>query len=200
MEPTTEPEAAVTRSPTIAKLVSALSKVQGEMKAAKKDSENPFFKSHYADLASIWDACRAPLAKNELAVLQYVDAGDLVTMLAHSSGEFVNGRIAITTKKDGDVQSLGSAITYLRRYALAAMVGVVTEDDDGNAATKPAAQGQGKRNDSPTQPQPAKPQPSGDSPKCPGCGTGGKPQAYQKPGNTHYCPSCGLSFEPGKVA
>lgn len=129
------------KTESISKLVEALSKAQGQMQGAKKDSENPFFKSSYADLSSVWDACRKELSDNGLAIIQTCstirDAGTLVvveTMLAHSSGEWVSSKVDARPAKD-DPQSLGSCITYLRRYSLAAVVGVAPEDDDANAAT-----------------------------------------------------------------
>ena len=127
-------------SEQIGKLTEALSKAQGEIKAAVKDSSNPFFKSSYADLASVWDACRKPLSSNGLAVVQTTELTEkgiiLVTMLAHSSGEWMSGTLPVRPVKD-DPQGMGSAITYMRRYALAAIAGVAPEehDDDGNAAS-----------------------------------------------------------------
>jgi len=126
-------------SPDIGELAAALALAQGEMKAAKKDSENPFFKSSYADLSQVWDSCRAALSKQKLAVLQPTSgSGEGVTihtMIVHSSGQWVRGSLTLKPVKN-DPQGVGSAITYARRYALAAMVGVVSdEDDDGNAAS-----------------------------------------------------------------
>lgn len=119
-------------------LATALSKAQAGMENAKKDASNPFFKSKYADLASVWDSVRAPLTSNGLAVIQTVDCDDagmyLVTKLIHLSGQWVDSRVRIKPVKD-DPQGLGSAITYMRRYALQAMVGVAPEEDDGNAAS-----------------------------------------------------------------
>jgi hypothetical protein len=108
------------------------------MRGAVKDSANPFFKSKYADLASIWDACREPLSKNELAIIQIPQCDGIETILAHSSGEWIKGFLKISPAKQ-DAQSIGSALTYARRYALAAMVGIAPEDDDGNAAVTPPA-------------------------------------------------------------
>lgn len=126
------------RSESIAKLAEALSKAQGEIKGAAKDTDNTFFKSRYADLASVWDACRASLSAHGLSVIQTTEDGadgvTVVTTLAHSSGEWVDGRLTLKPVK-GDPQGVGSAITYARRYALAAIVGVAPEDDDGNAAS-----------------------------------------------------------------
>jgi len=129
----------MTRSDTIADLAAALSKAQATMTSAKKDSTNPHFKSRYADLASIWDACRESLTKNGLAVVQLPgkdEAGYYVeTVLTHASGEFIAEKLHIVPTKD-DPQGLGSAITYARRYGLAAIAGVAPDDsdDDGEAA------------------------------------------------------------------
>ncbi len=129
------------KSESIKELASALCKAQSEMKGAQKDSVNPFFKSKYADLSSVWDAARPVLAANGLSVSQLVDRADggnigLTTLLLHSSGEWLESKATIPMK-DGTAQAAGSAITYLRRYALAAILGVVAdEDDDGNAASQ----------------------------------------------------------------
>ena len=127
----------MTRSDSIAAIAAALSKAQSAMGAAKKDSTNPHFKSRYADLASIWEACREPLTKNGLAVVQLPgkdEAGYYVeTVLTHSSGEFISEKLHIVPTKD-DPQGLGSAITYARRYGLAAVAGIAPDDDDGEAA------------------------------------------------------------------
>ncbi|MNK58678.1 ERF superfamily protein [compost metagenome] len=144
-----------TRSPSLAKLTEALVKAQAVMAGAKKDSNNPHHKSKYADLASVWDACREPLTKNGLAVIQLPEAdGKRVTaktLLLHTSGEFIETPASATARDDGP-QSIGSVITYLRRYSLMAMVGIAPEDDDGEA-------GHGRE----TQPQ--KTQPTQQAPK-----------------------------------
>lgn len=125
------------QSESIAALAAALSKAQASITGALKDSANPFFKSKYADLASCWDACRKPLTDNGLAVIQTIEAGEgravLVTTLCHASGEWIKSYCPILTKDDSP-QALGSAITYSRRYALAAMVGLAQIDDDAEAA------------------------------------------------------------------
>jgi hypothetical protein len=127
------------QSPTLGKLAAALAKAQRAIKGAAKDKVNPHFKSKYADLASIWDACREPLAANELAVMQRVSSGKgtviITTQLVHSSGEWVKDRLEVPVAQ-ATAQGQGSAITYGRRYSLAALVGVAAdEDDDGNAAS-----------------------------------------------------------------
>ena len=125
------------QSDNIAELAAALSKAQGEITGALKDSSNPFFKSKYADLASCWDACRKQLAANGLSVIQTTEPTEaglmLVTTLAHSSGQWVRGSMPVLTK-DASPQGQGSGITYARRYALAAIVGLAQIDDDAEAA------------------------------------------------------------------
>lgn len=127
------------KSETINELATALSKAQGQIKGAAKDASNPFFKSKYADLSSVWEACREQLSSNGLSVIQLPETSDsgiiIETMLCHSSGQWVSSSYTMPVSKL-DAQAVGSAITYARRYALAAMVGVAPEDDDGNDAAK----------------------------------------------------------------
>jgi hypothetical protein len=131
-------------SATVAELAKALCKAQGKMKHAIKDANNPFFRSKYADLASVVEASRPALVENGLSVVQYTQGNILYTMLLHSSGEWIRGNIELKPMKQvkdkgwedsHDPQSYGSCITYARRYAMAAITGVATEDDDGNAAS-----------------------------------------------------------------
>ena len=135
------------QSESIAALAAALSKAQSAITGALKDSANPFFKSKYADLASCWDACRSQLAANNLAVIQTTEVTEagtvLVTTLAHSSGEWMRGYLPVLTK-DAGPQGQGSGLTYARRYALAAIVGLAQIDDDGEAA-----QARGKKEPTP---------------------------------------------------
>jgi hypothetical protein len=126
------------QSTEIGQLAAALAVAQGKITGALKDSANPFFKSKYADLASVWDACRGPLSENGIAVVQTTDVDDqgivIVTTLAHKSGEWMRGKMRLIPK-DSSPQGFGSAITYGRRYGLAAIVGVAQVDDDANAAS-----------------------------------------------------------------
>ena len=130
-------------SESIAALAGALAKAQLQIEPASKNATNPHFRSHYADLASIWDACRGPLGANGLSIVQFPCDGEvgrigLCTMIVHSSGEWMSETITVKALKE-DPQFLGGVLTYLRRYSLAAVVGVTaTEDDDGNAASTPA--------------------------------------------------------------
>lgn len=126
-------------SESIKELATALAKAQGELKHAVKDSLNPHFKSKYADLASVWEACREALSKNGLSIVQCGgEFGNnimpLTTMLMHSSGEWIKHTMSTPVTKP-DVQGVGSCQTYMRRYALAAFVGVYQDDDDGNSAS-----------------------------------------------------------------
>ena len=131
----------IMQSESIANLAKALSIVQGKLTYAKKDSANPFFKSKYADLESVWDACRDLLSDNGLAVVQlpgeyFEGTMALTTIITHSSGEWISQQMSLPVTKP-DAQGAGSALTYMRRYALAAAIGVVQADDDGNAASAP---------------------------------------------------------------
>jgi len=123
----------------IDKLAAALSAAQGELTHASKDRENPAFRSKYATLASIFDACRTPLAKNGLAIVQTVEGDEqkviVTTRLLHASGQWIEGVFACKPGK-GDAQGMGSAATYGKRYGLSAIVGIAADDDDdGNAAS-----------------------------------------------------------------
>lgn len=128
------------RSATIGKLAEALSKAQGAIRNAPKSSKNPFYHSNYADLASVWDACREQLSANGLCVIQLATTASapnriaLETILAHSSGEWIGSHLEMQPLKT-DPQAFGSAITYARRYGLQAIVGIAAEDDDGNEAS-----------------------------------------------------------------
>ncbi len=136
-------------SATTVKLEAALAKAQASFRAAAKDSRNPHFNSQYADLASVWQACKESLTAAGIAVSQWlVDGGDprlhIVTRLA-CEGEWMAAHWAMPVGKQ-DAQGYGSAATYARRYALAAAVGVVAdEDDDGTAASERPKERKAKR-------------------------------------------------------
>ncbi len=137
----------VHQSTSLEKLAKALIKVQQTLKPAKRTQENPFYKSKYSDLTDIWESVREPLTKNGLCVVQYTELKEgtlvLVTKLIHESGEWIDGELPIKPVKE-DPQGVQSCITYLRRSGLSALVGVTTEDDDGNTASD-------KKEDSPQQ-------------------------------------------------
>lgn len=126
-------------SDRIDELAAALSKAQAVIEGAIKDADNPYFKSKYADLGSVWEACRKPLTDNGLAVIQTTEGANpeqvtIVTTLVHSSGQWYRGHLTMKPVK-ADPQGIGSCITYGRRYGLQAIAGVAPEDDDGNAAS-----------------------------------------------------------------
>lgn len=128
-------------STTIAIIASALTKAQGKIGAAVKDARNPFFKSKYADLGSVMEACKQPLLEQGISVLQLVGmengTGYLETVLLHESGEFISDRMPLVCAKPHDPQAFGSAITYARRYALQSALFIPAEDDDAENAMKP---------------------------------------------------------------
>lgn len=156
-------------SDLIDQIATALAAAQGEADGAKKSAANPFFKSRYADLAAVRDAIREPFAKHGLSVVQAPTtafsgtpeaytwtakgSGELRhgvrvfctvsvrTRLLHRSGQWIEGDPLSALLPNGDPQSVGSAISYLKRYALQAIAGIASEDDDGEATatTAPAA-------------------------------------------------------------
>ena len=131
------------KSETIVNLSKALSQAQGEMPVIKFNSVNPFLKNHYADLGAIIAGTRPVLAKNGLAVTQLTFGEDGVvgveTILTHLSGEWISDRVSMQVGDErgkSSAQVAGSIVTYLRRYALASILGVYADEDgDGN---KPA--------------------------------------------------------------
>jgi len=149
-------------SPGTGKIAEALAHAQAEMEGAAKDSMNPHFKSPYADLASVRNACR-PLSRHGIAILQPTTADGarvtVTTLLLHVSGEWVSESLTLTAGANTP-QAVGSAITYGRRYGLSAMVGIAPEDDDGEAA-----EGRGSapvlRQAPAPPPKPATPKPTG---------------------------------------
>ena len=135
-----KPEPQPHRSDELKDLFAALAKAQSEMQMAGLSSQNPFFKARYADLAAIVKASRPALTKHGLSIMQQLITNDeghtlLHTLLGHNSGQWVESRVRIVPPKN-DVQSMGSYITYLRRYSIAALCGIVAsdEDDDGQMA------------------------------------------------------------------
>ena len=130
------------KSEHINELATALNKAQDQMSGALKDAKNPFFKSNYADLGSVVRAIKEPFSANGLSYSQFPLFEDgkvgVETILMHTSGQWLSSILLLPMTKQ-DPQAAGSAITYARRYALQAIAGVPAEDDDGNAASKPAA-------------------------------------------------------------
>lgn len=125
------------KSESIKELSAALAKAQGLIENASKNAANPHFKSKYADLAEVLNTVRPVFSSYGLSIVQSpaFEAGtvSVETLLMHQSGEWISGVAACNVTKN-DAQGVGSAITYLRRYSLAAMAGIAQEDDDANAA------------------------------------------------------------------
>jgi len=125
------------RSESIAALAKALVKAQGELENASKNASNPHYKSKYADLAEILNTVRPVFSKNGLSFVQcptFLDGvASVETMLMHESGEWLSSTASAPASKQ-DAQGVGSAVTYLRRYSLAAVAGIAQEDDDANSA------------------------------------------------------------------
>ena len=134
------------KSEQINELATALAKAQGAFEIADMDSENPHFKSKYASLGSIILAVKKGLTTNGLAISQMLVENEkgmaLETTLFHSSGQWLSGAVPVMLDKQ-NMQGLGSAITYAKRYAIAAILGVVADqDDDGEAAIGRSQNGQ----------------------------------------------------------
>ena len=127
------------QSENIEKIALALVKAQSEMGTAIKDNNNPFFKSKYADLNSIREACMPSLSKYGIVLLQptvSIDGRNYVeTILLHESGQWISGLTEILFSKPNDAQAQGSGITYARRYGMQSLVNVGADDDDGNSAS-----------------------------------------------------------------
>tara|TARA_R100001082_G_scaffold56526_1_gene31156 strand:+ start:269 stop:733 length:465 start_codon:yes stop_codon:yes gene_type:complete len=129
------------KSDQIDKLAGALAKAQSEIRGAAKKSKNPFFNSNYADLHTVIESCMPQLSKNGISVVQGTDFNRtdgwfVTTMLMHSSGQWIKSSCKIILGPKQDIQALGSAITYGRRYGLSSIAGIGQFDDDGNSISK----------------------------------------------------------------
>ena len=149
------------QSEEICELAGALATVQAAMRNASKENLNPHLRTKYADLTSVVGAVQPELGNNGLALMQTAETGEdgqtyLATTLAHKSGQWLRGRMRVevqASKGLNSAQALGLALTYCRRYSIAAMVCVCTEDDDGVASDGQAANTSGFSQSKP-QPQP----------------------------------------------
>lgn len=188
MTPPAAPRDALT-SPQLNELAAALAKAQGEMETAIKSAENPFFKSSYADLPAYRHVAREPLAKHGLSVTQSIDESNgklrIVTMLLHASGQWVRSFLPVNPVKN-DPQGVGSAITYMRRYSYAAIIGAVAEDedDDGESAMgrgrDKKSSGNSAKPGGPSPMRPGPPEKSSTVPK-PSTNAGGEDQKPSSP-------------------
>ena len=135
----------INQSGKLEKLATALAKAQSEIVGARKTSKNPYFKSDYADLFEVLEATRPILSKHGLSIVQTNGGVEVIgttaflhvgTMLMHTSGQWIRSFIPLPIETPINCHKLGSAMTYGRRYGLAAIVGIAQMDDDGNAATE----------------------------------------------------------------
>lgn len=124
-------------SESLSNLASALLKAHQKIKHAQKNAKNPHFRNDYATLESVIDASKEALLEQGIVVLQAPNGASLTTRLQHSSGEYIETELNLLLTKQ-DMQGLGSAITYARRYSLAALLNMAQADDDGNEASKAA--------------------------------------------------------------
>jgi len=126
------------KSETIKELAIALNKAQAEMSGAKKSAANPFFKSKYANLEEVIACVKEPFADNGLSFMQFPitedDRAGVETIVMHESGEWISGSFMLKPTKL-DPQGQGSSFSYAKRYALQSILGIPSEDDDGNAAS-----------------------------------------------------------------
>lgn len=145
-------------------IAKALLQAQSEMGNAKKDSTNPFFKSKYADLNSIREACIPILNDKNIVVLQpmiVIDGKNYIkTLLLHDSGESLEGLTEIIYSKQNDAQSQGSGVTYARRYGLQSLVNIGADDDDGASASAPVKKAATPKKATKATPQKAAPKPN----------------------------------------
>lgn len=126
-------------SESIGKIATAMLEAQKAITFAAKDATNPHFKNKYADLPAVVDAVKPALNDAGIAFLQSAGPSDdsklhLTTRLVHTSGEWIEDTLVMPLPKQ-DPQGYGSAMTYARRYALAAITGLYQDDDDGNAGS-----------------------------------------------------------------
>lgn len=128
-------------SDNINELAAALSKAQAQMRPAAKDLANSHFKNRYSTITAVWEVVREPITANGLTIWQDITTCDktvsVTTKVVHVSGQWVEfGPLTIPLAKF-DAQGVGSATSYAKRYALCAALGVVSDDDDGEAASAP---------------------------------------------------------------
>lgn len=148
-------------SESVKSFAAAFVAAQQKIEGAAKDKTNPHFRSKYADLTAVMEACKDALNEAGIGILQTPapsDPGTLAidTVLVHTSGEWISGRTVMPLAKN-DPQGFGSAMTYARRYSLAAMVGVCPEDDDGEGAMNRGTNGKPQQQAKPPAAAPQRP-------------------------------------------
>jgi hypothetical protein len=124
-------------SESVTSIAKALCEAQKKINHASKDATNPHFRNDYATLESVIDATKQALVDQGISVIQGISKTDVTTRLLHTSGEWIESSVELILDKQ-NMQGLGSAVTYARRYSLASMLNISQADDDGNEASKPA--------------------------------------------------------------
>lgn len=136
-------------SENINEIFAALAKAQAKIKPVKKDGSNPHLGNKYTTLDAIIDAIKTPLSENGISFLQPLGTDErgliLETWLTHSSGQYLMSDVVVSPMSGNrgvnEMQALGSSLTYLKRYTLAALLGIASDDDDdGNRAEPPPKQ------------------------------------------------------------
>ncbi len=154
----------MTHSDEIKDIAASLAKAQGQIEGAKRNAKNPHLQVNYANLAAVWDACREPLSVNGLGFMQFPDvqSGVLIldSMLTHETGQWIRHIFSMPVHKL-DAQGIGTVITYAKRYAMCAILGIASDDDDDDAqSATDAAKNAPRQNQNRTQPKPEpKPEP-----------------------------------------
>lgn len=135
-------------SESIVNVAKAIVAAQSEMGDIVKDAKNPFFKSNYATLNAVREACMPVLSKHKLGVLQPIVTREgkqfVETTVLHESGEFIMGEMEVTVKPNANAQEVGSAVSYARRYSLMSMLNLAAQDDDGNSASDKVVKSESK--------------------------------------------------------
>lgn len=168
----------MTHSESMVTISGALLKAQIKIRSVTKDASNPFFKSKYADLASVINACKEELNAEGITILQPIEGDRVETVLLHESGEWLSSSTRIVCKSENNPQDQGSAITYARRYGLQSFILLPSVDDDGDGATSHSVTPKTVVNITNEQ-----------RGVCPECGT--QRIAFEKQGNSalSYCPN-----------
>jgi len=177
---------------TLTKIIEALLKSQKEIENVKKEAENPYFKSKYADLNSLIEACKKILNDNGILILQPINGEFVETTLFHTSGESISSKTKIVSKSDNNPQDQGSAITYARRYGLQSMLFMSAEDDDGEKATDHKSERENGVKTSET----VKPTTDTSLGKCPKCGA---PMKLSQQGKKYCSALCWKNTVPVRI-
>lgn len=169
-----------TTSESTAQLNTALAIAQGLFIPAQQGAVNPHFNKSYSNIADVWEACRSPLSTNGLSVIQCPtskpgsDSITLVTRLGHKSGEWIQFDLTFKAQMSNP-QNGGSVITYMKRYCLSGLLGIVSREDDDDGEAGAGRGASASRNNQ--APPPAAPQKKASSPPTTGTTSEPVPEA-----------------------